>query len=210
VQPRHRRRWKLAVFAACLLPLGWLLLRAFDLAGPGLGPNPIDVIMDTLGLWGLRLLLLTLAVRPATVLLRKPWILGFRRMLGLFAFFYLSLHFLTWLVLDQWLSLDAVLADIAKRPYITLGFTAFVLLVPLAVTSTAKWMRRLGRHWTRLHQLIYPAAALGCTHFWWQVKADFREPLVYAFVLAVLLGWRAWHARIRHVFHTAMAAANER
>lgn len=210
MQPHHRKQLKVAVFATCLMPLAWLLLRAFEVTGPRLGPNPIDAIMDTLGEWGLRLLLLTLAVRPAAVWLRKPWILGFRRMLGLFTFCYLTLHFLTWLVLDQWLSPGAITADIGKRPFITAGFAGFLLLVPLAVTSTARWMRRLGRRWTQLHQLIYPAAVLGCTHFWWQVKADIREPLLYASILAVLLGWRAWHARIRHVSHTAMAAANER
>jgi sulfoxide reductase heme-binding subunit YedZ len=126
-------------------------------------------------------------------------------MLGLFAFTYLCLHFLNWFVLDQWLDLRAILADIAKRPYITVGFTAFLMLVPLAVTSTAGWMRRLGRRWQQLHRLIYPAAALGCVHYWWQVKADWREPLVYASVLALLLGWRVWRARMRRSI--AMAPA---
>jgi sulfoxide reductase heme-binding subunit YedZ len=210
MRPDHRKRLRAAIFAACLLPLVWLLVRGFAIAGPRLGPNPIDVVMDALGQWGLRLLLLTLAVRPAAVLLRKPWILGHRRMLGLFAFFYLTLHFLTWLAIDQWLSLEAIVADIGKRPFIAAGFTGFLLLVPLAVTSTRRWMRRLGPRWTQLHQLIYPAAVLGCTHYWWQVKADIREPLLYASILAVLLGWRVWHARIRHVSHPAMAAANDR
>ena len=192
-----RRLRKPVLFLACSLPLAWLLARAFGVAGLGLGANPIDEIMDRLGEWGLRLLLATLCITPLAVELRKPWLMGLRRMLGLFAFTYLSLHFLNWLVLDQWFDVQAIVADIAKRPYITVGFSAFLLLVPLAITSTNGWMRRLGRRWHRLHRLVYPAAILGCVHFWWQVKADWREPLVYASVLAVLLGWRLRRARLQ-------------
>jgi sulfoxide reductase heme-binding subunit YedZ len=192
-----RRFLKPALFLLCALPLAWLLARAFGIAGTGLGANPVDEIMDRLGSWGLRLLLATLCVTPLAVALRKPWLVGVRRMLGLFAFTYLSLHFLNWLVLDQWFELDAIAADIARRPYITVGFTAYVLLVPLAVTSTAGWMRRLGRRWHRLHRLVYAAAILGCTHFWWQIKADWREPAAYAATLALLLGWRIRRARQR-------------
>ena len=194
-----RRALKPALFVLCALPLAWLLARAFGIAGAGLGANPIDEIMDRLGDWGLRLLLATLCVTPLAVTLRKPWLVGLRRMLGLFAFTYLSLHFLNWLVLDQWFDLGAIAADIAKRPYITVGFTAYAMLVPLAVTSTAGWMRRLGRRWHRLHRLVYVAAILGCAHFWWQVKADWREPAIYAAVLALLLGWRIRRARQRVV-----------
>jgi sulfoxide reductase heme-binding subunit YedZ len=194
-----RRALKPALFLLCALPLAWLLARASGIAGPGLGPNPIDEIMDRLGDWGLRLLLATLCVTPLAITLRKPWLVGLRRMLGLFAFTYLSLHFLNWLVLDQWFDLGAIAADIVRRPYITVGFTAYALLVPLAVTSTAWWMRRLGRRWHRLHRLVYAAAILGCTHFWWQVKADWREPAVYAATLALLLGWRIRRARQRAV-----------
>ena len=190
-----RRFARPGLFVACALPLAWLVARLLGIAGAGLGANPIDELMDRLGEWGLRLLIATLAVTPLAVTLRKPWLVGLRRMLGLFAFTYLCLHFLTWLVLDQWFDLASIGADLAKRPYITVGFTAFALLVPLAVTSTAGWMRRLGRRWHRLHRLIYPAAILGVTHFWWQVKADWREPLVYALVLAGLLGWRVRRAR---------------
>ena len=186
------------LFVACALPLAWLLARAFGLAGPGLGANPIDELMDRLGEWGLRLLIATLCVTPLATTLRKPWILGLRRMLGLFAFTYLCVHFLTWLVLDQWFDLAAIGADLVKRPYITVGFTAFALLVPLAITSTAGWMRRLGPRWHRLHRLVYPAAILGVTHFWWQVKADWREPAVYAVLLAGLLAWRVRRARRRN------------
>jgi methionine sulfoxide reductase heme-binding subunit len=186
---------KILVFTACGLPLAWVLLRGFGIAGPSLGPNPVEAVMDVFGQWGLRLLLLTLAVTPLRVMLRAPLLAGLRRMLGLYAFTYLSLHFLTWLVLDRWLDFDAVLEDVSKRPYITVGLTALLLLVPLAVTSTAGWMRRLGRRWQRLHRLVYPAAILGCTHFWWQVKADLREPLLYSALLLFLLGWRAHRAR---------------
>ena len=194
-----RRALKPVLFVLCALPIAWLLARAFGLGGLGLGANPIDELMDRLGEWGLRLLLATLCVTPLAVKLHKPWLMGLRRMLGLFAFTYLALHFLTWLVLDQWIDLPAIAADVVKRPYITAGFTAFVLLVPLAVTSTRGWMRRLGARWHRLHRLIYPAAVLGCTHFWWQVKADWREPAVYAALLAGLLGWRLLRARRRAV-----------
>lgn len=190
-----RRLAKPFLFVLCTLPLAWLLARAFGLSSLGLGANPIDEIMDHLGRWGLRLLLATLCVTPLAVSLRKPWLMGLRRMLGLFSFTYLALHFLTWLVLDQWFDLRAIGGDIVARPYITVGFTAFVLLVPLAITSTAGWMRRLGPRWHRLHRLVYPAAILGCTHFWWQVKADWREPAAYAAVLLVLLAWRVRRRR---------------
>ena len=201
-----RRLAKPGLFAACLLPLAWLVVRLFGVGGAGLGANPIDELMDRLGEWGLRLLIVTLAVTPLAVTLRKPWLMGLRRMLGLFAFTYLGLHFLTWLVLDQWFDLGSIGADLAERPYITVGFTAFALLVPLAVTSTAGWMRRLGPRWHRLHRLIYPAAILGVTHFWWQVKADWREPLVYALVLAGLLGWRLHRSRRRGTTSAAAIA----
>jgi len=193
-----RRFAKPLLFLLCMLPLAWLLARTLGIAGAGLGANPVDELTDRLGEWGLRLLLATLCVTPLAVTLRKPWLMGLRRMLGLFAFSYLLLHLLVWLLLDHWLDLAAILADVVKRPFITVGFTAFLLLVPLAVTSTQGWMRRLGRRWHRLHRLIYPAAILGCTHFWWQVKADWREPAVYAAVLLLLLGWRmrrAWQRR---------------
>jgi sulfoxide reductase heme-binding subunit YedZ len=200
-----RRYLKPATFVLCLLPLAWLLMRAFGLAGATLGANPIDELQDRTGEWALRMLLLTLCITPLAVTLRKPWLLAVRRMLGLFAFTYLSLHFLNWFVLDQWTDVPAMLVDIVKRPYITVGFAAFLMLVPLAVTSTAGWMRRLGRRWHQLHRLIYPAAILACVHFWWQVKADWREPLVYAAVLALLLGWRLWRARMRRSIGTAPA-----
>lgn len=191
------KKGKVLLFGACLAPFAWLVARAIGLGGLGLGANPISELLHTLGLWGLRLLLSTLCITPLAVELRKPKLMGLRRMLGLFAFAYLALHFLTWLVLDQWLSAARIVADIVKRPYITVGFTALLLLVPLAVTSTRGWMRRLGRRWHTLHRLVYLAATLGCVHFWWQVKADWREPLAYAVALAGLLGWRLRRARMR-------------
>ncbi len=194
---RRRRFIKPLLFLALSLPLASLLLRLFEIGVPGLGANPIEALMDTLGLWGLRILLLTLCVSPLASLLRKPWIMGLRRMVGLFAFTYLALHFLVWLVLDKWFDWRAIVEDVAERPFITIGATALLMLLPLAVTSTKGWMRRLGRRWQQLHRLVYPAAMLGVWHFWWQVKADWREPLVYALALALLLGWRIRRARTR-------------
>jgi methionine sulfoxide reductase heme-binding subunit len=185
---------KPTVFLLCALPLATLVARTFALGGLSLGPNPVEALIHGLGSWGLRLLLITLCVRPLAVVLRQPRLMRLRRMLGLFAFTYLVLHFLTWLVLDQALDARSVLADIGKRPYITVGFTALVLLVPLAVTSTDRWMRRLGRRWHALHRLVYAAALLGCLHFLWLVKADWREPVLYFVLYAFLMGWR-WHKR---------------
>lgn len=198
-------RWiaKPFVFLLCLLPVGWLFAGLADLEGlwrlpaASLGANPIEKIQDTLGIWGLRFLLTTLAVTPLRELLGWPRLLAFRRMLGLFAFFYISMHFIFYLLVDQSLDWRVLLEDIAKRPFITAGFSALLLLIPLAVTSTRRAMRRLGRRWQRLHRLVYPAAILGCTHFYWQVKADIREPLVYILVLAALLGWRVYRHRQR-------------
>lgn len=196
-----QRLHKTLLFAACALPLAWLLARAFGLAGLGLGPNPIDMLQDQLGQWALRLLLLTLCITPLAVELRAPWLLGLRRMAGLWAFAYATLHFANWVALDLGFDGRTIIADIAKRPYVTVGFAAFALLLPLAATSTDRAMRRLGRRWHLLHRLIYPAAALACLHYWWLVKADWREPLVYALLLAVLLGWR-----LRRRFRRARAA----
>lgn len=195
MNPATRRALKVLVFVACSLPLAWLLARAFELGGT-LGANPIEMIQDTLGEWGLRLLVITLAITPLRDWLNAPWLIPLRRMLGLFAFAYVLLHFLTWLVLDQGLYLPGVIEDIAKRPFITIGFLALVLLVPLAATSTNRMMRRLGgKRWKQLHRLIYPISVLAVWHYYWQVKADVREPLIYAAIVAVLLGWRVWKVR---------------
>ncbi len=157
-----------------------------------LGADPVASIEHSLGLWALRFLLLTLAISPLRQLTGQPALLRLRRMLGLYAFAYACLHFAAWLVLDLRLDWAGVATEIARRPFITVGFLAWLLLVPLAITSTRGWMRRLARHWQRLHRLVYPIAALAVLHFWWVVKSDIREPLLYAALLAVLLGWRLW------------------
>ena len=185
-----RRVFKPLVFLVCLLPAAWLVAGVANWPQAALGANPVERIQDTLGIWGLRLLLVTLTVTPLRELGGWPRVLAFRRMLGLYAFFYIALHFLFYLFVDQAFDWRQLLADVVKRPYITVGFTALLLLIPLALTSTRRAMRRLGRRWQKLHRLIYVAAILGCVHFWWQVKADVREPLVYAAITAVLLGWR--------------------
>ena len=202
---RARRYAKPIVFLLCLWPAAWLAaglvaLLAGDASGAAaraLGVNPVETVQDTLGIWGLRLLLATLTITPLRVIGGWPWLQAFRRMLGLFAFFYVATHFLWYLFVDQAFDWRQLLADVVKRPSVTAGFTAFLLLVPLAVTSTRSAMRRLGRRWQALHRLVYVAAILGCVHFWWQVKADIREPLVYAGILAALLGWRLHRRRRR-------------
>lgn len=178
----------LALTPAALL--GWQI-RAEALTGSGgLGADPVAEIEHRLGIWALRLLVLTLAITPLRQALQQPALVRFRRMLGLYAFFYATLHLAAYLVLDLRGYWPQVFEDIAKRPYITVGFTAWLLLVPLAITSTQAAMRRLGRNWGRLHRLAYAAGVLAVLHFWWLVKADVREPALYAAILAVLLGWR--------------------
>jgi sulfoxide reductase heme-binding subunit YedZ len=193
--PSLRKFLRPALHIACATPLAIELMRAFELAGFSLGPDPVAELIHDFGAWGLRLLLLTLCVTPLRTLLGKAWLASLRRPLGLWSFAYLSLHFASWLALDRVLDTAAIVADILERPYITVGFAALLLLIPLAVTSTAGWMRRLGRRWQRLHRLIYVVAILGCVHFWWQVKADWREPLLYAAILGVLLAWRLREGR---------------
>lgn len=189
---------KPAVFAACLLPLVLLIWRTLD---GSIGPNPVEGITHATGDWALRLLLVTLAVTPLRWLSGWTPLARLRRMLGLFAFFYAVLHFTTYLWLDQFFDWQAIVADIAKRPYITVGFAALVLMVPLAVTSTRGWQRRLGARWKQLHRLIYPIGVLAVLHYLWLVKADLLEPAIYAAVLALLLAarmpWRAWSTRWR-------------
>jgi sulfoxide reductase heme-binding subunit YedZ len=200
-------RWilKPLLFSACLLPLARLVAGAAGWGNVSLGANPVDAILDTLGKWTLNFLLITLCVTPLRELSGLNALLRVRRMLGLFAFTYAALHFTTYLWLDQSLDLAAVVEDIAKRPYITIGFTALLLLTPLAITSTNRMMRRLGRRWQKLHRLVYVIAILGVWHFYWQVKADVREPLWYAAGLMLLLGYRAWRRR-RHSVRAPRAA----
>ncbi len=187
--------WKPLVFLACLLPFALVAGDTFGLTG-SLGANPVEEILDRFGNWALRFIMITLAVTPLRRVTGWGWLQRFRRMFGLFTFFYAALHFLTWLVLDQGVLLSAILEDIVKRPFITIGMAALSLLVALAVTSTTGMRRRLGRRWQSLHNAAYVIAVLGVWHFWWQVKQDFAEPLVYAVILAVLLGARVVY-RIR-------------
>jgi methionine sulfoxide reductase heme-binding subunit len=179
------RLLKPLIFAASLGPLAALALGAVK---GTLGANPIETITHSTGLWTLRFMLLALAVTPLRRLSGWNGIIRYRRMLGLFAFFYGSLHLVTYVWLDQFFDWAAIAKDVAKRPFITAGFSAYVLLVPLALTSTAGMIRRLGgRAWRRLHRLAYAAAALGVVHYWWLVKADIRPPRNYGIVLGVLL-----------------------
>ncbi|MEE4219069.1 MAG: protein-methionine-sulfoxide reductase heme-binding subunit MsrQ [Xanthomonadales bacterium] len=195
---RARLRFlKVTVFLLCLVPLGNLLLGTFGLWGFSLGPNPVEALIHGLGNWGLNFLLMTLAVTPLRQLSGQPWLLRLRRMLGLFAFFYVLLHFLVYAGLDQRFDLPVIFEDIAERPYITLGFAAFVLLIPLAATSTRGMVRRLGGRWKKLHRLVYPIAILAVWHYYWLVKADVLQPLLYAATLALLLGYRVRTARAR-------------
>jgi methionine sulfoxide reductase heme-binding subunit len=182
-------RWfKVVVFLACLVPLGRLGWRAYS---GNLGANPIEAITHSTGDWTLIFLLLTLAITPLRKLTNQLWLIRFRRMSGLFAFFYATLHFLTYIWLDKFFDVHEMLADVAKRRFITAGFTGFVLLIPLAITSTRGWIRRLGgRRWNLLHRLIYCSAMAGVIHYVWLVKADLRKPLEYALVLSILLGYR--------------------
>jgi sulfoxide reductase heme-binding subunit YedZ len=191
-----RRVLKPAVVLAALIPA---VLLVKDALGDDLGANPIEAITLTTGRWTLRFLLATLAVTPLRRLTGWNAVIRFRRMLGLFAFFYASLHFLTYLVLDHFFDWESIAADILDRRFITAGFLAFVLLVPLAITSTAGWIRRLGgRNWQRLHLLIYVSAVCAIVHFLWKVKVITADPLRYAAALAVLLAcrvWWWWHGR---------------
>ena len=192
---------KCLVHALALAPLAWLCTqfwRVYSAADiDALGADPVAAIEHFLGLWALRLLLVTLAITPLRQLTGQPVLLQFRRMLGLYAFAYASLHFAAYLVLDLGGYWTQVFEEIVKRPYITVGFAAWLLLVPLAITSTRGWIRRLGRRWASLHKLVYPIAVLAVLHFWWIVKSDIREPLAYAAILAGLLGWRVWQWRLR-------------
>lgn len=175
------------VFVACALPLVALVIDAFT---DGLGVNPVETITHATGDWTLRLLLLTLAMTPLRGLTGWAWPVRLRRMLGLYSFFYAVLHLFTYLWLDQFFDWGAIVHDIAKRPFITVGMLAFVLLIPLAATSTQAMMRRLGRQWKRLHRLVYVIGIAGVLHYLWLVKADVREPLIYGALLAVLLLYR--------------------
>ncbi|MCC7462748.1 MAG: sulfoxide reductase heme-binding subunit YedZ [Gammaproteobacteria bacterium] len=198
VDRRYRRCYKPLLFIACLVPLGWAVTGVLAGAGvlalpvPGLGADPVRRVLGIFGITTLNLLGLTLAVSPLRVLTGNGHLLRLRRMLGVFAFAYALLHFLVYIGPFQGFSAAAVIEDLTKRPYIMVGFTALTILAALAATSTNGAMRRLRHRWQRLHRLVYVAAACGVWHFWWQVKKDAGEPLLYAAALAVLLGWRVW------------------
>jgi len=185
-----RRRWvKVLAFLLCLVPLGWLGWRAWN---QDLSANPIEFITHFTGDWTLRFLVITLAVTPLRKLLALPDLIKFRRMLGLFAFFYGCLHFTTYIWLDKFFDVPEMLHDVAKRPFITAGFTAFVLMIPLALTSTTGWIRRLGgKRWQRLHRLIYISAVAGVVHYYWLVKSAVTRPVFYGVLVALALLIRA-------------------
>ena len=188
-----KSRWAKPVLCiVCLIPLA-LLAQAFY---SGTLANPVEYITHTTGDWTIRFVLITLSVTPLRILLKQPSLARFRRMLGLFAFFYGTLHFATWFALDKAFDLSEMWKDVLKRPFITAGFTGFILMVPLAITSTDGWVRRLGyKRWQNLHRLIYVTALAGVIHYYWLVKSDIRLPLMYAAILLVLLGYRFFTRR---------------
>ncbi len=192
-----RRIWKPVVFLTCLIPAVFVVTDAFEITGR-LGANPIEEIQDRFGIWALRFIMITLAITPLRRASGWNWLVRFRRMFGLFTFFYVLLHFLTWFILDSEMLLSAILEDLTERPFITIGFAALVLLTALAVTSTDGMRRRMGRRWQKLHYAVYVIASLGVWHYWWQVKKDITEPGTYAAILAVLLAsriWWRWHKK---------------
>jgi len=176
---------KVTLFLAALVPLAWLVLDGMQ---GRLSPNPVEAITHRTGDWILNFLMLTLSVTPLRKISGWHWLLRLRRMLGLFAFFYACLHFTTYIWLDQFFAMSEVWKDIAKRPYITVGFSAFVMLIPLALTSTNSMVKRLGaQRWRKLHRLVYVIAVFGVLHYLWLVKSDIRLPLAYGVVLITLL-----------------------
>ncbi len=200
-------------FAASLVPAGWLAWAALT---NNLSANPLsDITLET-GTWALRFLCVTLAITPLRLISGWNWLIKFRRMAGLFAFFYGTLHFLIYVIADRFAGLDfpdgivawstaanlamSVLADIYERPFITIGFLAFSLMVPLAITSTTGWIRRMGgKQWQKLHRLVYVSAVAGVVHYWWLVKADLSQPILYSAIVGILLAFRAYKARARRV-----------
>jgi len=200
-------KWtKVVVFLLCLVPFFSLVDRALH---NRLGANPVEFLQHATGDWILRFLVFTLAITPLRKLLNLPDLIRFRRMLGLFAFFYACLHFLTYLGPDQSFNLSAMWKDVAKRPFITVGFLGFVLLIPLALTSTTGWIRRLGgKRWQMLHRAIYISAIAGVIHYYWLVKSDVRKPLFYGALVAILLLWRlgSWVSRRRSQAPVRVAA----
>jgi sulfoxide reductase heme-binding subunit YedZ len=203
---RRFQVFKAVLFLLAAVPVVWL---GIDALRGNLTADPIEEITHRTGWWGLTILMAALAVTPIRRITGWNRIIKVRRMLGLWAFFYVTLHLLTYVVLDLFFSFDIFLEDVTDRPYITLGMTAWAMLLALAFTSTKGWIRRLGRNWQRLHRLVYLAAGLGVIHFYWQVKADTREPLIYAGILAVLLALRIPFGRVRRMVARRAGAAND-
>lgn len=208
-------RLKVMVFVAAIMPFLLLALRGWNSwrgLAYNLGANPIEFITRNLGDWTLIFLMITLAVTPLRRLAGWQWLIKLRRMIGLFAFFYASLHFVTYIWLDQFFDLRDIVKDVIKRPFITVGFTAFLCLIPLAATSTNAMVKRLGgKRWQSLHRLVYGIAILGVLHYWWLVKKDIREPLLYATILALLLGLRIyWSVQKRQRADVATAGSTQR
>ncbi|MBK1709183.1 sulfite oxidase heme-binding subunit YedZ [Marichromatium gracile] len=197
---------KPGVFLLCLLPLALTLAQGLG-GGLALGANPVETLLHRSGLWTLRMLLLTLALTPLSRALGRPWPIRLRRMLGLFAFFYGMLHLLVYLWLDRALDWPVIVEDLTERPYIIVGMVALVLMSVLALTSTRGWQRRLRRNWKRLHRVVYLIAVLGVLHFLWLVKADLREPLIYAVILGVLLALRLPWGRWRRAWTQSAQSA---
>ena len=185
------------VFLLCLLPAALVVGDAFGITGQ-LSANPVEDILDRFGNWAIRMIMITLAVTPLRQITGWNWLTRFRRMLGLFTFFYALMHFSTWLLLDRGLAVDpafqwaAILEDLTERPFITIGFAALLLLTAMAVTSTNGMRRRMRRAWDKLHYSVYAVGVLGVWHYWWQVKKDTSDAWIYAIILAVLLGYRVW------------------
>ena len=181
---------RLALFALCALPA---VLLAGGLWRGELGVNPVETLLNHSGLWALRFVVLTLALTPLRWLTGAAWVIRLRRQIGLWAFFYAAAHFTVYALFEHSLVVSTIVTDIADRPFILVGMAAFTLMLPLALTSTQGWIRRLGRNWKRLHWLVYPAAVLGLVHFFWIIRANrWTEPLLYAGLVAVFLAWRAW------------------
>ena len=195
---------KPALFIVCLIPLALMTWDAFN---NHLGANPIEKIMRRTGDWTLRFLLITLTITPVRQLLNLPWLIKLRRMLGLFAFFYALLHFTNYIWLDQYFDVDEIIKDVIKRKYITVGFACFLMLIPLAITSTNNMVKRLGgKRWQKLHNSVYAISIGGVIHYLWLVKKDLSEPLLYAALLAILLGYRIWQHQRKKSSQTAHAA----
>ena len=196
---------KVLVFLACLTPFVWLAIRT--LTGR-LGINPVEDLELTTGIWALRFLIVTLAVTPVRRLTGWNRVIQYRRMFGLFTFFYVCVHFAIYIGVDQFFAFGSILKDVAKRPFITMGFTAFVLMIPLALTSTKGWIRRLGRRWQVLHRLIYISAVCAAVHYLWKVKVMIGSPVYYAIVIGLLLGFRiVWQLRSAKLLKTQRVTA---